>query len=117
MIVKTTKGYQVRSEDGSKNLSADNLTKEQAQKRLAEVEAFKHMKKGLSIVIEDHSYALDKFSLTVPKLYIKLRDDSFEKALKAKGNLQQKKILVERDGKTFMMTVYVRPYQGGEEDE
>ena len=43
MIVKTSKGYKVVSESG-KNLSKPNLTKEQAQKRLAQVEYFK--KKG-----------------------------------------------------------------------
>ena len=43
MIVKTRQGYQVRSESG-RNLSKPNLTKEQAQKRLAQVERFKKMK-------------------------------------------------------------------------
>lgn len=42
MIRKTTKGYQVVSEDGSKALSRDDLTLEQAKARLAEVEYFKH---------------------------------------------------------------------------
>jgi len=41
MIRKTSKGYQVKSEKG-KNLSKDNLTKEQAKKRLKQVEYFKH---------------------------------------------------------------------------
>lgn len=45
MIRVTKNGYQVVSEKG-KPLSADNLTKEQAEKRLKEIEAFKHMKKG-----------------------------------------------------------------------
>lgn len=36
MIVKTKQGYQVRSESG-RNLSKPNLTKQQAQKRLAQV--------------------------------------------------------------------------------
>jgi hypothetical protein len=40
VIVKTEKGHQVRSEDG-KNLSADNLTREEAETRLAQVEMFK----------------------------------------------------------------------------
>lgn len=40
-IVKTKQGYQVKSEKG-KNLSAKNLTKKQAQKRLQDVEYFKH---------------------------------------------------------------------------
>jgi hypothetical protein len=44
MIVKTKNGYQVRSEDGKKSLSADNLTKAEAEKRLAEVEYFKKKK-------------------------------------------------------------------------
>ena len=44
MIVKTSKGYQVKSEKG-KNLSKPNLTKEQAHKRLRQVEHFKHKKK------------------------------------------------------------------------
>lgn len=44
MIVKTRQGYQVRSESG-RNLSKPNLTKQQAQKRLADVERFKKMKK------------------------------------------------------------------------
>ena len=44
MITKTKKGYQVKSESG-KNLSKPNLTKEQAKKRLAQVEYFKSKKK------------------------------------------------------------------------
>lgn len=44
MITKTKKGYQVKSESG-KNLSKPNLTKEQAQKRLKQVEYFKSKKK------------------------------------------------------------------------
>ena len=43
MIVKTKQGYQVRSESG-RNLSKPNLTKQQAQKRLAQVERFKRTK-------------------------------------------------------------------------
>ena len=43
MIVKTKQGYQVRSESG-RNLSKPNLTKQQAQKRLAQVERFKNKK-------------------------------------------------------------------------
>ncbi len=46
MIVKTSQGYKVTSEDGKKNLSRPNLTKAQAAKRLAEIEYFKkHGKK------------------------------------------------------------------------
>lgn len=44
MIVKTKSGYQVKSESG-KNLSKLNLSKEQAKKRLAQVEYFKKFKK------------------------------------------------------------------------
>ena len=40
MIVKTSKGYQVKSESG-KNLSKPNLTKEEAMKRLLQIEYFK----------------------------------------------------------------------------
>lgn len=43
MIKKTSKGYQVVSESG-KHLSKPNLTKEQAQKRLAQVEYYKNKK-------------------------------------------------------------------------
>lgn len=41
MIKKTSKGYKVTSETG-KNLSKDNLTKDEAVKRLRQVEYFKH---------------------------------------------------------------------------
>jgi len=41
MIVKTKRGYQVKSHKG-KNLSKPNLTKEQALKRLRQVEYHKH---------------------------------------------------------------------------
>ncbi len=41
MIRKTPSGYQVKSEKG-KNLSKPNLSKAQAEKRLREVEYFKH---------------------------------------------------------------------------
>lgn len=47
MIVKTKKGYKVVSEDGSKNLSADDLTREEAKKRLRQIEYFKHARKGI----------------------------------------------------------------------
>jgi len=43
MIVKTNKGYQVKSEQG-KNLSKPNLSKTQAQQRLKQVEYFKNKK-------------------------------------------------------------------------
>jgi len=43
MIKKTKQGYQVKSEKG-KNLSKPNLTKEEAKKRLAQVEYFKKKK-------------------------------------------------------------------------
>lgn len=42
MIVKTNKGYKVTTEDGSKDLSKDNLSLEEAKKRLREIEYFKH---------------------------------------------------------------------------
>lgn len=45
MITKTSKGYQVKSESG-KNLSKPDLSKQEAQKRLKQVEYFKHFKKG-----------------------------------------------------------------------
>ena len=41
MIVKTSKGYVVKSERG-KTLSRPYATKQQAQKRLAQVEYFKN---------------------------------------------------------------------------
>lgn len=44
MIKKTGSGYQVKSESG-KNLSKKTLSKEQAVKRLRQVEYFKHQKK------------------------------------------------------------------------
>ena len=44
MIKKTKSGYQVIAESG-KALSKPNLTKAQAEKRLAQVEYFKHKKK------------------------------------------------------------------------
>ena len=44
MIVKTKTGYQVKSESG-KPLSKPNLTKEQANKRLAQIEFFKNKNK------------------------------------------------------------------------
>ncbi len=43
MIIRTKRGYKVVSKKG-KNLSSDNLSKEGAQKRLAEVEYFKKKK-------------------------------------------------------------------------
>ena len=46
MIKKTPEGYKVTSEEG-KNLSAPTLSKGQAEKRLAQIEYFKHAaKKG-----------------------------------------------------------------------
>lgn len=45
MIKKTGSGYQVKSESG-KNLSKADLTKKEAEKRLAQVEYFKHVQKG-----------------------------------------------------------------------
>ena len=43
MIQKTSRGYIVKSESG-KPLSKPNLTKEQAKKRLAQVEYYKNKK-------------------------------------------------------------------------
>jgi hypothetical protein len=47
MIVQTPSGHQVRSEAG-KNLSAPDLSKEEAKARLAQVERFKHLDKWAS---------------------------------------------------------------------
>lgn len=44
-IARTGKGYQVRSESG-RNLSKPNLSKGAAQKRLQQVEYFKHHPKS-----------------------------------------------------------------------
>jgi hypothetical protein len=44
MIVKKTRGYVVQSESG-KNLGGPYKTKEDAKKRLRQVEFFKHKKK------------------------------------------------------------------------
>lgn len=41
MIVKTSKGYQVKSEKG-KNMSKPDLSRAEAEKRLAQVEYFKN---------------------------------------------------------------------------
>jgi hypothetical protein len=45
MIKKTGKGYEVVSHKG-KNLGGPYKSKAQAEKRLAQVEYFKHQKKG-----------------------------------------------------------------------
>jgi hypothetical protein len=44
MIVKAGGGYRVKSESG-KNLSKPGLSREQAERRLRQVEYFKHRKK------------------------------------------------------------------------
>ncbi len=44
MITKTPQGNQVRSEKG-RPLSATDLTRSEAEARLAQVERFKHLKK------------------------------------------------------------------------
>ena len=44
MITKTNKGYMVKSEKG-RNLGGPYKTKEEAQKRLRQVEYFKHRNK------------------------------------------------------------------------
>jgi hypothetical protein len=46
MIVKTAKGWQVRSEKG-RPLSKDDLSREEAKERLREVEEQKSMKKWI----------------------------------------------------------------------
>ena len=43
MIIKTAKGYMVKSEKG-KNLGGPYKSKKEAQKRLRQVEYFKHRK-------------------------------------------------------------------------
>ena len=45
MVVKTSKGYVVKSEKG-KTLSRPYSTKKEAQKRLAQIEYYKHKGKG-----------------------------------------------------------------------
>ena len=47
MVVKRKDGFHVLSEQG-KNLGGPYKTKEEAQKRLAQVEMFKRIKKGSS---------------------------------------------------------------------
>jgi hypothetical protein len=44
MIKKTSGGYRVLSENGKKNLGGPYKTKAQAEKRLRQVEFFKHRK-------------------------------------------------------------------------
>jgi hypothetical protein len=44
MIKKVTGGYKVLSEDGKKNLGGPYKTKKEAEKRLRQVEYFKHRK-------------------------------------------------------------------------
>lgn len=41
MIVPTSQGYQVKAESSGRNLSKPNLSKEQAQRRIKQVEWFK----------------------------------------------------------------------------
>jgi len=43
VIVKSGKGYQVKSASGDKNLSKPGMSKEAAEKRIRQVEAFKAM--------------------------------------------------------------------------
>ena len=45
MLVKTKNGWQVRSEDGGKNLSKDDLSRKDAEARLKEVEQLKAIRK------------------------------------------------------------------------
>jgi len=44
MIKKVAGGYRVLSEDGKKNLGGPYKTKKEAEKRLRQVEYFKHRK-------------------------------------------------------------------------
>jgi hypothetical protein len=44
MIKKTSEGFKVTSEAGDKNLSKPNLTKDQAEKRLKQIEYWKSHK-------------------------------------------------------------------------
>ena len=44
MIVKVREGYKVVSKDGKKNLGGPYKTKAEAEKRLRQVEYFKHKK-------------------------------------------------------------------------
>lgn len=53
MIVKTSQGYQVQSEDG-KPLSKPDLTREQAEKRLEQVEYFKNRVKERKKALKPH---------------------------------------------------------------
>lgn len=61
MIVKRNDGYHVTSEKG-KNLGGPYKSRAQAEKRLAQVEKFKHMKKGFVkpgvnyVIIDDSKY-------------------------------------------------------------
>lgn len=45
MIVKSGKGFQVKSDSGNKNLSKPGLSKKAAVKRLQQVEYWKNKKK------------------------------------------------------------------------
>jgi hypothetical protein len=46
MIVKTSRGYEVKSEKTGRNLGGPYKTKAEAEKRLRQVEFFKHRGKG-----------------------------------------------------------------------
>jgi hypothetical protein len=46
MIVRTSKGYQVKSESGDKNLSKPNISKKKAKKRVRQVEYYKAKAEG-----------------------------------------------------------------------
>jgi hypothetical protein len=45
MIKKTSSGYKVTNEEGTKNLSRENLSKKEALKRLRQIEYFKNRPK------------------------------------------------------------------------
>lgn len=46
MIVKSSKGYHVKSEHGAKNLGGPYKTRAEAVKRLQQVEYFKHQEQA-----------------------------------------------------------------------
>ena len=46
MIVKSSKGYHVKSENGDRNLGGPYKTRAEAVKRLQQVEYFKHQERA-----------------------------------------------------------------------
>jgi hypothetical protein len=57
MIVKRSGGYHVVSEKG-KNLGGPYKSRKKAKKRLAQIEAFKHMNKGDNMSDKDVKYVI-----------------------------------------------------------